>query len=183
MGELTRTQDIEKAKTIQSNTQMASILCYQFPYLCFFWLYLHFSLSVSVSSWANFPLFSLFLRVHPFLWFHSPAFLSFILPLISTQACRKTSFKWKGPNKSLQASKCLWKNFLNVHIVTDISYTVCGLIHEYSETIKCFLHCATDLKINKKTEKNYYERKNIWKYFIVNITSITYFAVVATNET
>lgn len=64
--------------------------------------------------------------------------------------------QWKGSNKSLQASKCLWKNFLNVHIVTDISYIVCGWIHGYSETIKCFLHCATHLKRNKQTEKNYF---------------------------
>lgn len=63
---------------------------------------------------------------------------------------------WKGTNKSLQVSNCLWKYFLNIHTVIDISDIICGWIHECNGTVKCFLHRASYLQRNKQTEKNYF---------------------------
>ena len=91
-------------------------------------LYRHFSLSASLSL-AELSFLRSFTSDCPFLWFHPPAFLSFTLPLVPTQAYGKDLIQRKGPKKSLWASKCLWKYFWNVHTVTDISYIACGWIH------------------------------------------------------
>lgn len=127
------------------------------------------SVSLSVSSRACFPSFFHFLTV---------LFYDSILLFFSPSLCLwfpyrhvgKTSFNEKAQIRAFKASKYLWKYFLNVHIAKDISYTVCGWIPGYSETMNCFLHCATYLKRNKQTEKNYFWSKNIQKYFMVHIT-------------
>lgn len=130
-----------------------------------------------VSFVVNLPLFlssdyicisvcqplSLVELVPSFFHFLTVLFYDFILLFFSPSLCLwfphrhvENLIQWKGPNKSLQASKCLWKYFLNAHIITDYFIYCMWMDTRYSETIKCFLHCATYLKRNKQTEKNYF---------------------------
>lgn len=105
------------------------------------------SVSLSVSSRASFFHFLTVLFYDSILLFFCPS-----LCLWFPHRHVKKPHSVKRPKykpSSIQSTS--WMSTLS-----DISYIVCGWIHGYSETIKCFLHCATYLKRNKQTEKNYF---------------------------
>lgn len=109
------------------------------------------SVSLSVSSWACFPPVFHFLTV----LFYASILLFLSLLHFASQACKKTSFSEKAQIRAFKhPNACEITSWMST--LSDISYIVCGWIHRYSETIKCFLHCATYLKSNKQTEKNYF---------------------------
>lgn len=145
----------KKQHCIQFNTQINGMYSSLSISFSFFWLY--FCISVSQPLYLVELVF-----LHSFTFWLSfsmipSSYFSFLHFASGFQTgIWENLIHWKGPNKSLRASKCLWKYFLNVHIVTDISHILCEWIHEYSETIKCFLHCATYLKRNRQTEKIYF---------------------------
>lgn len=133
---------------------MAGILRCLSPSLSFFWLYLYFSLSASLSLVELVPSFFHFLTVlfyHSILLFFTPS-----LCLWFPQACGKISFSETAPIRTFKHLNMLVKVLFECpHCHRYFIYCM-WMNTRYSETIKCFLHCATYLKRNKQTEKNYF---------------------------